>query len=460
MRRPAKALAGLAAFVAFLCPSVPAVAQTHAAPGPPGWDALTTQALERLRFYLRIPSVNPPADSRPTAILLEGWLEQEGIEVKVFASAQDKLTLVARLPGRDHSQSLLLLHHMDVVPVDLTRWPVDPFGAEIRNGFLYGRGAVDMKSIGILQLTSFIALKRSGLPLEHDLILMATPDEESGGERGAIWMTTNHWADISPRYVLDEGGFATPDLLSAEGKLTFAISVAEKKILWLKLTANGTGGHASQPDGDNANDHLLLALNQLRAMVDTTAAGRDSAVLAELRKRVGKLADNKLTRAIQKDTMSITSLRSGVGDQPKVNVIPAVAEATVDFRLLPDTDFNAFSGQVQRIVDSVPGVKIEVLHKMDRTPISSTDTPVYRALQAAILAQHPTATVTPYLVPFGTDSNALRNAGAICYGFNPILLNAELVATMHGDSERIPVDQLAPALRCYYEAVKAYCTNR
>jgi acetylornithine deacetylase/succinyl-diaminopimelate desuccinylase-like protein len=308
--------------------------------------------------------------------------------------------------------------------------------------------------------------------------LMATPDEESGGERGTSWMSTNHWGDISPRYVLDQGGYATPDLLSAEGKLTFAVSVAEKKALWIKIHATGSLGLGSEPRpsraesngssarpqdepfSDNANDRLLLALSRLRAVIDSPAEDRQSAVVAELRRRVGKLADNQFTRAIQKNTMSITSLRSGLGDPPLANFIPPSAEATVDFELLPDSDFAGVMRSIQRAVGSVPGAQLEVLRKRDRTPVSSTDTPLYKALESAVLAQNPTAVVTPYLIPFGTDSNILRIYGANCYGFNPMRLDAQLVGTIHSDGERIPLGQFAPALRCYYEVVKGYVTQR
>lgn len=405
------------------------------------------RALRELQTYIRIPSVNPPADSRPTAAFLRALLEKEGVKVETYASAPDKDTIVARLPGRIPGEDLVLLHHMDVVPADASRWPVDPFAAEVKDGFLYGRGAVDMKCIGIMQLLSFLALKDQ--PLERGLVLMATPDEESGGEAGAVWMLKHH--PMGARYILDEGGFATPDLLA--DRLTFAISVAEKKIIWLKLKAVGTAGHGSQPTLDNPNDRLMRTLQRLQAL----AGEGDSPLVEELRQRVGPLKDNKFTRAIQRDTMSVTSLRSGVGEPPKVNVIPSLAEATVDFRLLPSTDANAFLVKIKAALE--PGVTLEVLNFGEHAPVSPTQTPLFEALEKTIRGQYPDAVVTPYLVPFGTDSNTFREAGACCYGFNPIILNAELVATMHSDAERIPVAALAPGLQLYYDCVRNYCVR-
>lgn len=410
------------------------------------------ESLERLRDYIRIPTVNPPADSRPAVAFLRGLLEREGIAVETYGPTPDKTTLVARLPGRRSGEALLLLHHMDVVPADAERWPADPFKAEILDGYLYGRGAVDMKSIGLMQLYTMIALKREGIPLERELILMATPDEESGGEHGAQFMVARHWDKLKPRYVLDEGGFGTRDLLAASGRLTFGVSVAEKKILWARLHATGTAGHGSQPIAENANNRLLSVLKQLK-----TQPGASSPVVNELKGRVGKLADNKFTRAITSDTLSLTSLRSGVGDPPKINVIPSRADASLDCRLLPETNFDAYLAKLQRIVNSVPGVKLEVEYRMDQVPISRHDTPVFAAIEQELKARYPEAVVTPYLVPFGTDSNTLRRAGTQAYGFNPMVLDASIVASMHSDAERIPVAQWQPALQCYYAVVKRYC---
>lgn len=410
-------------------------------------------ALETLRDYIRIPNVNPPADSTASVAFLKHLLEKEGIAVELYGPSPEKTTLIARLPGRRSGEALLLLHHMDVVPADASRWPADPFGAEIKDGYLYGRGAVDMKSIGVMQLTSFIALKRAGVPLERPLILMASPDEESGGSEGAQWMVEHHWDRLKPKYVFDEGGFGTPDLLSRDGRLTFGVSVAEKKILWTRLHATGTAGHGSQPIPDNANDRLLRVLQKLK-----TRPGAASPVVDELRRRVGPLADNKFTRAITSDTVSLTSLRSGVGDPPKVNVIPSRADASLDCRLLPETDGDRYLSELRQAVDSEPGVELEIEYRMDEVPISPHGTELFQIVERELRASYPGSIVTPYLVPFGTDSNTLRRAGALAYGFSPMVLDASMVASMHSDAERLPVAAWAPALRCYYQVVRAYCT--
>ena len=431
---------------------------TLSAQAEPDFSALGQQALTLSQEYIRIPSINPPADTTRTAAFLKAILDKEGIEAKLYTSAPGKVNLLARLKGRKPGGKLLLLHHMDVVPADPARWPVDPFSATVKDGLLYGRGAVDMKTTGILQLLTLITLKREKVILEHDVLLLASADEESGGEQGAQWMIKHHWEDMQPEYVLDEGGFGTRDLLSAENKLIFGIAVSEKKILWAKLIATGTSGHASQPVPDNANDRLLKALTRLDAKMNGDVA-HTSPLVETLRQRSGKLSVNKFTKAIQKDTVSLTSLRSGVGDPPKVNVIPSRAEATLDFRLLPDTDLKAFKAELAKLWSDIPGLTFEEIHSTEITPISPHQTALFESLQKAVQREYAEAVVTPYLVPFGTDSNGFRLKGAKAYGFVPAIVNASIVASMHSDAERLPVDQFTPALRIYYRAVLGYVTN-
>lgn len=421
----------------------------------PDFEALGREALPLLQDYIRLQTVNPPAHTRAAAEFLQKILAREGIEARLFESGPGQVNLLARLPGKSRQGSLMLLHHMDVVPADASRWPVDPFAAVIQDGMLYGRGAVDMKSIGIMQLLTFIALKREKAPLEHDLLLLATADEESGGQAGALWMIEHHWPELAPAYILDEGGFGTRDLFSAEDRLAFGIAVGEKQILWARLVATGTSGHGSQPVPDNANDRLLAALADIRALMDEPAA--EDPVVAEFRRRVGQLADNKFTRAIGANTMSLTSLRSGVGDPPKVNVIPSRAEATIDFRLLPRTDLARLREAIAAAA-AARGVELEVIHSTSENPVSRHDTPLFRSLEKALRAEYPEAVVTPYLVPFGTDSNSFRKQGSQAYGFGPAVVSGSIVASMHSDAERLPVSQIAPSLRIYYRAVADYVT--
>jgi acetylornithine deacetylase/succinyl-diaminopimelate desuccinylase-like protein len=429
--------------------SVTASAQT------PDWKAVEAEALQTLQRYVRINTSNPPGDVTRAADFVAGLLEKEGIPVTRYESVPGRSIVLGRLKGAGHAKSLLLLHHMDVVPADASRWTHDPFGAEIADGRLWGRGSIDMKGPGVIQLYAFILLKRLNIPLDRDVLLMAVPDEEVGGGNGAVWMRKNHFADLDPEYVLDEGGVGSRDLF-APGKLVFGISVAEKKLLWLKLTAEGVAGHGSQPHDQNANDRLIRALAHLLAEPLPTAS---FSVLATLASRVGTLAPNKFNNAIQHSTISITSLRSGVGEPPRANVIPSVAEATIDCRVLPGTSKDEWLKEIARRLND-PAIKIEVTYESDDPVVTSQDSTFYKSLEAAVKKRYPDAIVTPMIVPFGTDSNGFRPMGVKSYGFTPAIVPAASVMSMHGDAEFVPVDALGPGIQILFDALTATVRSR
>lgn len=427
------------------------------------WKALEAEALRTLQAYLRIDTSNPPGDVTRAADFLAAILEREGIQVKRYESAPGRSILLARLPataaaGREpgpgrsgpaSAKPIVLLHHMDVVPTDPSRWQYQPFGGEIAGGAIWGRGAMDMKGIGVAHLYTLIALKRQQARLDRDVILMAVPDEEVGGALGAAWMREKHYADFEPEYIVDEGGFGSRDLF-APGKLVFGISVAEKKIIWLQLTAEGVAGHGSQPHDRNPNDRLIWALTRLLAEPLPTSS---FPVLDAVKARVGPLAANKFTNAIQHSTISLTTLRSGVGEPPKVNVIPSVAEATLDCRVLPGTSKDEWLKEIARRLGD-PEVKVTVTYESDDPVVTTQDSALYRALESAVKRRYPDAIVTPMVIPYGTDSNGFRSRGVKSYGVMPAILPAAAVASMHGDAEFIPADALGPAIQIFYDALR------
>jgi acetylornithine deacetylase/succinyl-diaminopimelate desuccinylase-like protein len=431
------------ALALLLIPS-PAFAQT------PDWKQIESEALGSLQAYVRINTSNPPGDVTKAADFLVDLLKREGIDVKRFESGPGRSIVVARLKGSGSgAKALLLEHHMDVVAADASRWARDPFAAEIVDGRMWGRGTIDMKGIGVTQIYAFLLLHRLRVPLARDVILMAVPDEEVGGELGARWMIKNHYDELDPEYVLDEGGFGSRDMF-APGKLVFGISVAEKKIMWLRLRAEGVAGHGSQPHPLNPNDHLMRALDRL---LSEPMPAAPFPVIDTMKQRIGALADNKFNNAIQQSTISITSLRSGVGDPPRANVIPSVAEATLDCRILPGTSAAQWLAELQRRLAD-PTIKIEVIYEGDDPVMTPQDTPFYRALESAVKRHHAEAIVTPMVVPYGTDANAYRPRGVKSYGFFPGIAPAAAIGSMHGDAEFIPTDAVGPAIQILYEALR------
>jgi acetylornithine deacetylase/succinyl-diaminopimelate desuccinylase-like protein len=428
----------------LLLAAAPAFAQ------PPDWQQIEAEALKTLQTYVRINTSNPPGDVTKAADFLVDLLKREGVDVQRYESAPGRSIVLARLKGSGSgAKALLLEHHMDVVAADASRWARDPFAAEIVDGKMWGRGTMDMKGIGVTQLYAFLLLHRLKVPLARDVILMAVPDEEVGGELGARWMIKNHYDELDPEYVLDEGGFGSRDMFTA-GKLVFGISVAEKKILWLRLRAEGVAGHGSQPHPMNPNDHLTRALNRL--LSDPIPAGTFP-VVETMKERIGPLADNKFNNAIQQSTISITSLRSGVGDPPRANVIPSVAEATIDCRILPGTTAAQWLEELKRRLAD-PAIKVEVIYEGDDPLVTPQETPFYRALESAVRRHHPDAIVTPMVVPYGTDANSYRPKGVKSYGFFPGIAPAAAIGSMHGDAEFIPTDAILPAIQILFEALR------
>jgi acetylornithine deacetylase/succinyl-diaminopimelate desuccinylase-like protein len=428
------------------------IAAAAAFAAEPDWKAVEDHALDVLVRYVRTVTVNPPGDTHLGAELLRAELERAGLRPTVYTSGPDGQTnLVVRVAGRDRTKKpLLLLNHFDVVPVDAKAWSVDPFGAVIKDGIIWGRGTLDMKGIAVQQLTALIELHKAGIVPARDIVMLITADEETNGTRGIKWMIENHPADIDCEYVLDEGGMGTRDVLSA-GKLVFGVSVGEKQVVWLRLKARGTAGHGSQPMANNAN---LILMEALGKALDVPQGGRPNPVIDEMRRNIGEFAANKFTAAIQRNTISLTTLSAGVGSPAKVNVIPSLAEATLDCRLLPGVNNAEFISEMKARIND-PRVSIELLSHPIDAGASQSQTPLFAAIRKAILNTHPDAVVTPMFVPFGTDSVYLRQRGVIAYGLTPMILDQATAATMHSDEERIPIAEFKRGIRIFFDVLRA-----
>ncbi len=428
----------------FLMPTLLSAAE-------PDWDQVGQHALDLLQQYVRIQSIDPPADTAEAAQFVQRVLAEGGIEAQLYTSGPNGQTnLVARVAGRDRSKKpLLLLNHLDVVPVDRKAWKFDPFAAVIHNGEIWGRGTMDMKGIAIEQMMALVTLEKSGILPPRDIVMLSTADEENNGTYGIRWMIDHHFSDIDAAYALDEGGFGTRSIL-APGKLVFGIEVGEKQTLWLRVTAHGTAAHGSQPIPDNANVTLLAALQKAIAL----PPAKPHPVVAEMIRTIGgPLAENKYTAAIQANTVSLTTLTSGVGSPPKVNVIPSTAEATLDCRLLPGVNAPEFISEMKARIND-PRVTVDVMNEPEDPGPSSSHTPLFEAMARAIRTVHPDAIVTPMLVPHGTDSNKLRVKGVIAYGFTPMVLDLSTAGSMHSDQEHIPVAEFERGIQIFYEVLK------
>ncbi len=436
--------------IAFILAGSPLSAQSL------DWKSLGAEAVSNLQAYIRLDTQNPPANVAAAGVFLRQLLEKEGFQVRVYEAAPGKVNLLARLPAAAPAgKPVLLLNHMDVVPVDAARWKVPPFSGTVEGGKIWGRGAMDMKGLGMIELMALVALKRSGAPLNRDILFLATADEETGGDMGAGWMIRNHYADLDPEYVIDEGGFGTRDVL-APGKLVYGISVADKRPYWIRVIASGPSGHGSQPIADNAN---LLLGQAIARMIYPPPPVSEIPIVLEMRRKLGALAENKFTNAIQRNTMSLTVLRSGVGDPPKANVIPSRAEAILDCRLLPGESPEKFLENMKAAAND-PRITLEVAHLSEPNPATSTETPFYRAMESVLRRYNSDAVVAPIMVPYGTDGNKFRNRGAKVYGLTPMVVDLAVLSSMHSDQEQIPVEEFKRGLRILHDILVEFASRK
>src|SRR3984893_7429059 len=225
----------------------------------PDWNKLDAEALDYFRRYLQFDTSNPPGNTTAAMAYLQGILDQAGIATQTFSSQPGKVSLVARIPGPAGKKPLLLMSHADVVPAAAAQWSHRPFSADLADGFVWARGAIDNKAHGIMALMTMLALKRNATPLKRGVEMMVNCDEEAGGENGANWMADNHWDAFDPAFAMNEGGHASPNWLGSRG-VTFRVVVSEKRVMWMRLTVHGKAGHGSMPNANNPNLILINAL--------------------------------------------------------------------------------------------------------------------------------------------------------------------------------------------------------
>jgi len=423
-----------------------------------GWQSAGDETVEKLQNYIRINTVNPPGDVSDAAHFFSDIFEKENVPVELIRTDKStgRINVLARLKGNGEKRPLLMLNHMDVVPVNPDEWSVDPFAGIKKDGYIYGRGALDMKNNGIVQCMTMLLLKRNNVKLERDVIFLAVADEETSGRLGAQWVINNRWDEINPEYVLDEGGFGTQGFFTKDDRLIFSVGVAEKKTNWLRLSTTGTSGHGSMPPKENANFIMTRALARV-AEYNTPVI--ITPIVEEMIERIGKLEDTRYNNALQRNTISLTVLKGFVGDPPKSNVIPGISEAVLDCRLLPGQNAYEFIEQLKKVIDD-PRIKIEHVEPEIKSIISPYDTELFRTIERETKKVYPESVTLPHLIIYGTDSRYFRQKGSICYGFFPGPVSLEEYRTIHGNDERIREKSLRNAARIYYNTVKSFCSEK
>ena len=437
-------------------------------------DSIATgdEAVQLLSKYLQIDTTNPPGNEILAANFFKAIFDKEGIESRILESAPGRASIYARLKGDGTRKPLVLLNHMDVVPADKRYWTVEPFGGVVKDGYIWGRGASDMKGMGIVELMAMLQLKRRGIPLKGDVIFLGTADEEAGGNMGAGFIVAKHFDLVKDAAaVINEGG-SGGGYETAAGKTTFfSIGIAEKTPLWLKLTFTGEPGHGSTPRPDSSVNKLIRAANRIlayqppldvsdniqRYFADTApfqssaeqrekhkdlrSALEDPAFAAEFSKSIGR-------NATVRNTISVTMLEAS----NKVNVIPPEASMQLDARLLPGHQPEAFLTTLRSIIAD-DTVRIESV--LSFPPSSSpVEGPLPAAIKAVINQYEPGVPVT-YGVGNGfTDCHFFREKGVPCYGFQPYKYREGVASGFHGNNEKLSIDNLKYGTAFLFDLVR------
>ncbi|MFZ5480241.1 MAG: M20/M25/M40 family metallo-hydrolase [Myxococcota bacterium] len=427
------------------------------------WAAAGEEATRTLSAYLRVDTTNPPGNEEAAADFLGEFLAREGIASEKVVHAPGRASLIARLDGDDAEKPLCLMHHSDVAGAEPDRWPADrgPLSGFVdADGTIWGRGALDMKGLGVVELLTVAWLKRLAVPLRRDVVFLAVADEEVAST-GMLALAAQ-WDRIGCSHVLNEGGLGVKDLLFP-GQTVYGISVAEKGTLWARMVAEGAAGHGSRPDPDYAPMRLARALDRLAAYdpeprvhgslvqlfrnVSDTRRGLVRYALRHPRMLFGRLMALPSGRALLTDTITVT----GYGGGTEPNVAPTEAWATLDCRLLPGTTPEQMLATLRALVPE-PWIRFDVIDQ-SLARESPVDDPFYRALAARVVEGKPHAVAGPAISPGFSDSNILRPLGVRAYGLAPFEVTIEEAETMHGHGERISSDDLRDGLRVVLAAV-------
>jgi acetylornithine deacetylase/succinyl-diaminopimelate desuccinylase-like protein len=426
---------------------------------------------------LRVDTSNPPGNEGKIAELLAPRFRALGFEVDIVPTPEaGKAHFIARLRGDGSRRPILIAAHADVVGVEREKWTVDPFAGVMQNGYVFGRGAIDFKGGMAVFARAAMMLAERKVPLARDVIFLAEADEE-GGRYNTGWLARDHWPELDAEFALNEGGWI---IAGSDGRVRYvSISTADKASVAVVLTARGTSTHSSMPRPDNAIFSLGRALARLGAYetpVQLTASTRkffrtlgetsDPRTAAFFRDLVSddparvaradrEISKDPLLHAIMRNTIAPVLLNAGF----RGNVIPGSADATVNLRLIPGTDREAFLADLRRVIaDSTVEVRLAANPTAAAAagppvPESPEDNALYRALERSAKQQFGGAPVTPYLFQAGTDAGAWRSRGVPVYGIYPYPIDADDLTRMHGNDERVKVESLRQGTEMIYRVL-------
>ncbi len=430
--------------------------------------AITAEAVCLAQRYIQIDTTNPPGNETAAVDFLAAFLAQEGIPITRLEAEPGRANLYARLRGDGSKKAMMLVHHMDVVPADADVWTEPPFAGLVRDGYLWGRGSIDNKGPGIMEVLSFVLLKRLEIPLKRDVVLLAVADEEQGGGKGARFIAEKHFEMIADvEFALNEGGVM---LELGENKIRYGVEFAQKAPLWLEISAQGVQMHGSRPSPAAATHTLIRALAKLeqfkfpivvtdavQTVFSARAAAMPPAARAPYQNLLKALDDEKFrdefmgnanNARLVRNTLAITTLAGSA----KENILPARATAVLDLRLLPGQSPDDVIDELKRAIDD-PAINIRPIlsSKSYAAPI---DTELFRAIGELVGRYDPGAQVVPNFISGFTDCNIFRAKGITCYGFMPMRFPLTDFHFVHGRDERFSTTELGRGALLLHELVR------
>ncbi len=446
-------------------------------------EPVSKRAADLLAEAIRIETANPPGNERALAVRFANELRRSGVETRLIDTpgeddAPARAAVWARVPSAApdarRKPALVLLSHLDTVPANPEEWSVPPFAGEVWDGFVWGRGALDAKGVGVTHLLAMVAIAEAGVELDRDLIFLATPEEETGGRLGAGWLVESHPELFDGAgYLLTEGGGIQIQRDRDVGRPPiWGIAVTEKAPCWLELRATGRAGHSSAPTPDAAVPRLVAALDRIRR---TEAPLRVVPEVAQMFTALAPIAaewdrpgflylastleedegfrrrflGNPGQNALVRNTISITVLEGAA----KINVAPPIARAQLDARLLPGERCDTFASGIRQVIDD-DSIEIEELLSFPGIA-SPMDTALFRAIERVAGVQAKPGLVVPRMIGGFTDAHWFRELGLVAYGFVPRALTADESRRVHGIDERVAVETLTESVRLTIEIVKA-----
>jgi acetylornithine deacetylase/succinyl-diaminopimelate desuccinylase-like protein len=453
---------------------------------PTLFNEIRDEVAQLLSQLIKIDTTNPPGNEVAAAKFLADYLKKEGFKCELFESSPGRGSIVTRLKGTGEGKTpnLLLLSHLDVVAANPNEWSVPPFSGKIKDGFVWGRGALDMKGMTAIEVTAMKLLKRNCVKPEGDVILAATADEEKGGEAGAGWLVENHPDKVEADYVINEGGGMAVPLNKV---LMYTVQTAEKGILWLRIKAKGKPGHGSMP---GAADNAILRMNRVISKLDAynpqmvivPTVKQFLTAMASERKEVEQILDAIvanpssgdliLDQAAQGDKILAEQLRAQlrmtvtptmINGGVKENIIPSECEAVFDCRMLPGQTPEEALSDIKSLLNDVGSDKLDFEIIQANAPSESPlDTPLYRLIAETTKEFEPHSIVAPILLTGGTDSRFFRKKGSMCYGFQPVkpdLPYGEMLKSIHGIDERISIENLVFGTSLLYSIIEKFMTQ-